>query len=132
MTSTITPATPPTAPPTARLTLGELAAKVTGNYLLRQLLKAILTIWLVSTITFFVIRAMPGNAVDILIQDLTAQGVSPEDARNQAAALMNIDLNQPMAGQYIDYLVNIAHGDLGMSYKSAGLPVAAAIAQVLP
>ena len=132
MTSTITPATPPTAPPTARLTLGELAAKVAGNYLLRQLLKAILTIWLVSTITFFVIRAMPGNAVDILIQDLTAQGVSPEDARNQAAALMNIDLNQPMAGQYIDYLVNIAHGDLGMSYKSAGLPVAAAIAQVLP
>lgn len=65
MTSTITPATQPTA----RFTLGELAAKVTGNYLLRQLVKAIFTIWLVSTITFFVIRAMPGNAVDIDVNE---------------------------------------------------------------
>jgi peptide/nickel transport system permease protein len=90
------------------------------------------SIWLVTTITFFVIRAMPGSAVDILIQELTAQGMSPEDAKDQAAALMNIDLDQPLAGQYLDYLGNVLRGDLGKSYKSAGLSVTGMITQVLP
>jgi peptide/nickel transport system permease protein len=106
--------------------------KITSNYLLRRLVRAVFTIWLVTTITFFVIRAMPGNAVDILIQELTAQGMSPEDAKNQAAALMNIDLDQPLAGQYLDYLGNVLRGDLGKSYKSAGLSVTGMIVQVLP
>ncbi len=64
---------------------------------------------------------MPGNAIDILMQDLTAQGVSPDDARNQAAALMGIDPDQPLPGQYLDYLNNVIHGDFGHSYRSAGL-----------
>ncbi|HET6823463.1 MAG TPA: ABC transporter permease, partial [Anaerolineales bacterium] len=80
----------------------------------------------------FVIRAMPGSAVDVLMQELTAQGVSPEDARNQAAALMNIDLDQPLASQYLEYLGNVVRGDLGNSYRSAGKPVSQLIAQVLP
>ena len=61
--------------------------KVTSSYLLRRLGKALFTIWFVASITFFVIRAMPGSAIDVLMQDLTAQGVSPDDARTQAAAL---------------------------------------------
>lgn len=106
--------------------------KITSNYLLRRLAKALFSIWLVTTITFFVIRAMPGNAVDILIQELTNQGVSAEDARNQAAALMNIDLNQPLPVQYMSYLGNVLQGDLGNSYKSSGQSVTKLIAQVLP
>jgi len=106
--------------------------KVRNNFLLRRILKALFTIWVVTTITFFVIRAMPGNAIDIMIQDLTLAGVSPDDARNQAAALMNINLDEPAYMQYIDYLGNIARGDLGNSYKSRGLKVADIIAQILP
>ncbi|HEU0296721.1 MAG TPA: ABC transporter permease [Anaerolineales bacterium] len=117
---------------TPQRTLSDVVQKITSNYLLRRLGKALFSIWLVTTITFFVIRAMPGNAVDILIQELTAQGVSPEDAKNQAAALMNIDLDQPLAGQYLDYLGNVIRGDLGNSYKSAGLSVTKMIVQVLP
>jgi peptide/nickel transport system permease protein len=115
-----------------RHTLLDSIQKVTSSYLLRRLAKALFSIWLVTTITFFVIRAMPGSAVDVLMQELTAQGVSPEDARNQAAALMNIDLDQPLAGQYMDYLGNVLRGDLGNSYRSAGKPVSSLIAQVLP
>lgn len=118
--------------PTIRHTVSDGIQKVRSNYLLRRLAKALFSIWLVATITFFVIRAMPGNAVDVLIQELTAQGVSAEDARNQAAALMNIDLDQPIALQYLDYLGNILRGDLGNSYKSAGLSVTDMIVQVLP
>ena len=113
-------------------TLLDSIRKLASSYLLRRLAKALFSIWLVATITFFVIRAMPGSAVDVLMQELTAQGVSPEDARNQAAALMNIDLDQPLAGQYLDYLGNVLRGDLGNSYRSAGKPVSTLIAHVLP
>ena len=117
---------------TSQQTLTDGIRKITSSYLLRQLGKALFSIWLVTTITFFVVRAMPGNAVDILIQDLTNQGISPDDARNQASALMNIDLDKPLAGQYLDYLGNVLRGDLGNSYKSPGLQVTKMITQVLP
>lgn len=125
----MTTITPPT---TFQRSLLDGIQKITSNYLLRRLAKALFSIWLVTTITFFVIRAMPGNAVDILIQELTNQGVSAEDARNQAAALMNIDLNQPLPVQYMSYLGNVLQGDLGNSYKSSGQSVTKLIAQVLP
>lgn len=117
---------------TTSSTLSDGIRKITSSYLLRRLAKALFSIWLVASITFFVIRAMPGSAVDVLMQELTAQGVSPEDARNQAAALMNIDLDQPLASQYLEYLGNVVRGDLGNSYRSAGKPVSQLIAQVLP
>jgi len=117
---------------TPRRTLLDVLQKITSTYLLRRLARALFSIWLVATITFFVIRAMPGSAIDILMQDLTAQGVSADDARNQAAALMGIDLDQPIGGQYLDYLNNVIHGDLGHSYRSAGLSVTKMITTVLP
>jgi peptide/nickel transport system permease protein len=106
--------------------------KIASSYLLQRLGKALLSIWLVATITFFVIRAMPGSAIDVLMEELTAQGVSPDDARNQAAALMGINLDEPLASQYLDYLGNVVHGDFGHSYRSAGLLVTKMIITVLP
>jgi len=126
--STTTVSSPTRARPDALARL----ERITSNYLLQRLVKAIVTIWIVATITFFVIRAMPGNVVDILIQDLTAAGVSPDDARNQAAAMLNINLDQPVHEQYLEYLLNVLRGDLGNSYKSRGLKVIDIIAQVLP
>src|ERR1044071_5697728 len=128
MTTITTPATSATP---QRTLLSSLRA-IASNYLLRRFAKALFSIWLVTTIIFFVIRAMPGSAIDVLMEELTVQGVSPDDARNQAAALMGIDLDQPLYGQYLDYLNNVMHGDFGHSYRSAGLPVTKMITQVLP
>src|SRR5687768_1425468 len=113
-------------------TLLDSIRKLASSYLLRRLAKASFSIWLVATITFFVIRAMPGSAVDVLMQELTAQGVSAEDARNQAAALMGIDPDQPLGSQYLEYLGNVFQGDFGHSYRSAGLSVTEMITSVLP
>lgn len=106
--------------------------KIATSYLLRRLGRAIFTIWFVSTITFFVIRGMPGSAVDVLMQDLTEQGVSADDARSMAVALMGIDPDQPLHEQYLEYLNNVIHGDFGHSYRSAGLLVTQMIMKVLP
>jgi len=103
-----------------------------SNYLLQKIAQAIFVIWFVASVTFFVVRAMPGNAVDILIQDLTLAGVSPEDALNQASLLVGLDLNKPVYLQYTDYLINVVRGDFGNSYKSQGLKVSELIVQVLP
>ena len=124
---TVTTANQPKAP-----SVRDWLEKIVNNYLLRRLAKALFTIWLVSTITFFVVRAMPGNAVGILIQDLTAAGVSPQDAQDQAAAMIGIDLDRPVGLQYVEYITNVARGDLGYSYKSRGLKVSSIIAKVLP
>ncbi len=105
---------------------------LTSNFLVRRFAKALFTIWFVATITFFMVRAMPGNALDVMIQDLTTQGYSPQDARDRAAALLSINLNQPIHEQYFAYVGNVLRGDLGKSYRSPSLRVSDIIAAVLP
>lgn len=123
---------PVPARPRAPSALWRVWDRLTSNFLLGRIVKALFTIWLVATITFFVVRAMPGNAVDIVIQELTLAGISPDDARNQAATLLSINLDEPVYLQYFDYLGNVLRGDLGLSFRSRGLKVSELIAQVLP
>lgn len=106
--------------------------RLKSNYLLQKIAQAIFVVWFVTSVTFFVVRAMPGNAVDVLIQDLTLAGVSPEDARNQASLLIGLDIDKPLPEQYGNYMLNTLRGDLGLSYKSRGLKVSELIVQVLP
>lgn len=122
------------SPPASRNVSPILLAwdRIKSSYLLQKIVQSLFVIWFVMSVTFFVIRAMPGNAVDILIQDLTNAGMSPDEARTQASLLIGININQPLHEQYAEYLGNSLRGDLGKSYKSAGLNVSDMIAQVLP
>src|SRR5689334_9254775 len=76
---------------------------VLSSYALRKLGKALFTIFFVTSLTFFIVRLMPGNPIDIYIQELqVSQGMSYDDARGQAASLFSIDLNRPVLLQYLD------------------------------
>ena len=89
---------------------------IVSNYILRRLVKAFITVFVVITLTFFIIRLMPGNPVQIYIQEqMSLYGMTYSDAAAQASAMFAIDLNQPVTGQYLDYLVSLAHGNLGKS-----------------
>lgn len=95
--------------------------------------KAFLTVFVTTTITFFLIRLMPGNPIDIKIDELTKDGLMTyEEARGQAASLFSIDLDKPVLEQYVSFLGNLAHGNLGYSFVSQGTPVAAIVLAVLP
>jgi peptide/nickel transport system permease protein len=95
--------------------------------------KAILTIFVTTSITFFLIRLMPGNPIDIKIDELTKDGLmSYAEARSQAASLFAIDLERPIPEQYIGFMANLARGDLGYSFVSQGIPVTAIVLAVLP
>ncbi|MBN1486534.1 MAG: ABC transporter permease [Anaerolineae bacterium] len=122
-----------TSPATSSLTLTGILGKIWGNFWVRTIAKKIFIVWVVVTLTFFIIRALPGNPVEIFIIQLMDSGLSEEEARTRAAALMRIDLDAPLSEQYFDYMGNLIKGDLGDSYVLArGKPVADIIFARLP
>ena len=95
--------------------------RFTQNYYVRRIARALLMIWVVSTIIFFLIRLLPGNPVDQYIARLIeTQGMDYENARTQAAARFAIDLDAPLWQQYAEYIWNLLHFNLGVSITSPG------------
>ncbi|RPI23485.1 MAG: ABC transporter permease [Chloroflexota bacterium] len=107
--------------------------KIVTNFWLRTLIKKILIIWMVVTLTFLIIRALPGNPVEIFVLSLMDTGLSEDEARMRAASLLRIDLDAPLSEQYGDFLSNLLRGDLGDSYILArGKPVMELVMARLP
>lgn len=106
---------------------------VIRNYWTVRVTKAIFTVYIVITITFFLIRLLPGNPADVFIQNLIATyGVTYQEARDRASALFSVDLNQPIGLQYLGYMGHLIHGNLGTSITAQGTPVTTEIGQYLP
>ncbi len=84
-------------------------------YILKRILLAILTVWVVITITFFVSRAVPGGPF------LGEKALSPAA---QATLEAKYGLDKPVIEQYITYLKDIITGfDFGPSLKQRGQTV---------
>lgn len=101
--------------------------------LLRAVLKGALTILVATTITFALIRLLPGNPVELRIEELMRDGtMTYEEATAQVSALYAIDLDVPVPQQYLTFVGNLVRGDLGTSFLSTGTPVMSIILSVLP
>jgi oligopeptide transport system permease protein len=74
----------------------------------RRLLVAIPTLFLVVTIAFFMMRAAPGSPFEM------DRKLAPEIEANVMA---KYGMNKPLGAQYLKYLKDVAHGDLGPSLK---------------
>lgn len=84
-------------------------------YILKRILLALLTVWIVITVTFFVMRAVPGGPF------LGEKAISPAA---QAALEAKYGLDKPLMEQYITYLSDILlHQDFGPSLKQRGRDV---------
>ena len=113
--------------------VGRLVRVLGGNFFVRSLFKAIATILFVTSLTFFLVRLLPGSPVEVYIQDLMGQySMSYDQARDQASALYTIDLDSPLYVQYLGYLGHLAQGNLGTSLLSQGTPVSSIILRFLP
>ena len=131
MSTTITESRAPT--PAGGVSVGGAVKRVTNNYIFRRTVVALAKILIVVTLTFFLIRLMPTNPVDVYVQELvTTYGMSADEARNQAAALLAIDLNAPLSKQYLQYMQGLAKGNLGTSFRSKGTSVNAMIGKSCP
>lgn len=111
-----------------------LLERIFKNYALRTLLKKAFIIWVVVTLTFLIVRALPGNPVEIMVINLMdSQGLSEDEAHSRAAALLRLDLDAPLHQQYLEFMGNLLKGDLGDSYVVAqGKPVMEVILGRLP
>lgn len=110
-----------------------LARRLYRSYAVRRIAKAVLTVYLVCTGTFFLVRLLPGSPVEVYINQQMAQyGVSYEQAANQAAGLFSFDPNEPLISQYLSYMGGLLRGDLGESLLSPGQSVLEVIVNYLP
>ena len=91
----------------------------TLRYILKRLLMAIVTLWAVITVTFFVMKAVPGDPF------ASEKAVTPAA---RAALEAKYGLDKPLFQQYLNYLTGALHFDFGPSLKLRGRDVAAIIA----
>ena len=91
------------------------------KYLLKRIAILLVTLWVVDTLSFFLMQVMPGSPFN-----------NPK-LTNDMIAVMNkqYGLDKPVWQQYLQYLWNVLHGDLGTSYQSANQPVSMMISQRL-
>ena len=85
------------------------------RYILRRFLTAIPTLFLIVTISFFLMHVAPGGPFDM------EKGIPPEIKANIERIF---HLNEPVWMQYLRYLQNLLRGDLGPSYILLNFSVA--------
>lgn len=113
--------------------VGGSLGKIFSSRISKRIMKAVVTIFFVTTLTFFVVRLMPNNPIDIFIaSQMVAYGKTYEEAKNLAASMFAIDFEAPLHEQYLDYMANLLRGNLGKSISATGTPVAEMIVAFLP
>ncbi len=100
--------------------------------MVRRFGTAILMIFLVVTFTFFLLRLMPGNPTLIEYHQLLKQGDSPRAALQYVNALYGVNIRSPLFVQYLSYLGDLVHGDLGTSVLYPNTTVISLVAAALP
>ena len=93
------------------------------RYFLTRLAGAVPTLFVIVTVTFFLIRAAPGGPFD------QEQALAPEIMANLESAY---GLDQPVWTQYGRYLAALARGDFGPSFKYKDFSVTELIGQGFP
>ena len=93
------------------------------KYFLKRIVSSVITIFMIITITFFLMKAIPGNPF------ADEKMPNPEI---RAAMMEKYGLNKPVIEQYFVYLGNFIRGDFGVSYTRAGITVNKVIADGFP
>ena len=88
----------------------------------------LLAAWVAVTLNFLIPRMMPGDPVEVMVAQ--AQGSLEPEAIEATKLALGIDENASLVGQYGNYLVEQASGNLGMSY-SRRVPVGDLIVEAL-
>src|SRR3954464_14732940 len=90
----------------------------------RRLLRGVVTIWFAVTVTFLLLRLLPGDPA----LAVASENMTPEI---RAQLLHDYGLDQPLWVQYGKYIWQLLHGNLGISFAQQQ-PVSTVLAQQLP
>lgn len=92
------------------------------RYTGKRFLISLLSVWMLITVAFFLTRQMPGSP----FQTGNVSGEVLEQMEQEYG------FDQPVSAQYVTYMRNLLHGDLGISYMNPGESVTEVIARALP
>ena len=98
--------------------------KELSNYILSRLALLPIMLWIISSLVFILLRIAPGDPVDAIL-GTRASEFARESLR------IKLGLNKPLINQYLEYLNNLIHGDLGISLNTQE-PVKVIISKALP
>lgn len=82
-----------------------------AKYIARRVIYMFITLFLIATATFFLMKMLPGSPL------AAANKLTPEQREVIEA---KYGLNDPLPVQYATYMVNLAKGDLGTTFQFRG------------
>lgn len=94
-----------------------------AKYIVKRLVISVITIWLLATISFFLLRTLPGNPFQ------SEQILSVEMEQKMMAYY---GLDKPLSEQYFTYITNLLKGDMGYSLKYTNRTVNSIIKSTFP
>ncbi len=94
-----------------------------GKYVIKRLGSMLLTLFLIATVTFFLMHAVPGQPFEITRE-------TPEAVRQNLEE--KYGLNKPLIEQYFVYMKNLLQGDFGISMKYKGQSVIGKVVTGMP
>jgi len=96
-----------------------------GRYIFRRTLGAVVVMWAVATLVFFMLRVIPGDPLAAMLFDVG----DPEAAD---ALRVKFGLDQPVYVQYVKWFGHLLAGDLGNSIYGSRLEVARIVSEAFP
>jgi peptide/nickel transport system permease protein len=96
-----------------------------SRYIFRRVLGALLVMWAVTTLVFFMMRIVPGDPIAAMLYDAG-------DAETVARLREKLGLDQSFIVQYFKWFWAVLHGDFGASLYGSNAPVAQLIVEAFP
>ena len=94
------------------------------RYFVARVVQALIVVWAVGTLVFFMLRAVPGDPIAAMLADV--------DPTAADAIRAKLGLDQPVLVQYLFWLRNTLSGDLGQSLYGSHQAVNVQIAEAVP
>ena len=95
------------------------------GYIVRRCLGAIVVMWAVATLVFFMLRIVPGDPLAAMLFDTG-------DPRAAEALRAKYGLDQPLVVQYARWLWLVMQGDFGQSIYGSRVPVSQILIEAAP
>jgi peptide/nickel transport system permease protein len=96
-----------------------------SRYLVRRTLGAIVVMWAVATLVFFMLRAVPGDPLAAMLFDVA-------DPQAAEALRRKFGLDQPVWVQYVKWFGLVLQGDFGTSLLGSRIEVSRVLLEALP
>ncbi|MDQ0900160.1 MULTISPECIES: ABC transporter permease [unclassified Paenibacillus] len=94
------------------------------KFILRRFLYALITLWLIASFTFVLMKNLPGNPL--------GEGSERIPKATKEMLMKQYGLDKPLWEQYLTFMNNIIHGDLGASFQFPAHKVTDIIKQAFP